>query len=76
MSIHSVAKEADMQAEQSCSDTEERRMSREEVGRMRRVCPSRLISPQSTAPAAVARLQRGLQATHSCHVGVIFKRRR
>lgn len=52
------------------------RMSREEVGRMRRVCPSRLISPQSAAPAAVARLQRGLQAAHSCHVGVIFKRRR
>lgn len=39
---------------------------------MRRVCPSQLISPQSAAPAAVARLQGGLQAGQSCHGGVVL----
>lgn len=63
-----VGKEADTQAEQSCRDVDRR------VGRMRRVCPSQLISPQSTAPAVVARLQGGLQAEQSCHVGVILSR--
>lgn len=38
----------------------------------RRVCPSQLISPQSAAPAAVARLQGGLQAGQSCHGGVVL----
>lgn len=44
---------------------------REEEGGGR---PSQLISPQSAAPAAVARLQGGLQAGQCCYVGVILSR--
>lgn len=41
-------------------------------GERGRVCPSQLISPQSAAPAAVARLQGGFTSRQSCHVGVIL----